>query len=56
MLKQDLHELEEWARKWKMSFNVNKYKIMHLGYDNEKQCYELNTTVLSETNENMVLG
>ena len=51
MLQQDLHELEEWARKWKMSFNVNKCKIMHLGYGNEKQNYKLNGTVLAETTE-----
>ena len=56
MLQQDLHELEEWARKWKMSFNVNKCKIMHLGYGNEKQNYELNGTVLAETTEEKDLG
>ena len=56
MLQQDLNELEEWARKWKMSFNVNKCKIMHLGYGNEKQNYELNGTVLAETTEEKDLG
>ena len=30
MLQEDLQELHNWATRWKMSFNVNKCKIMHL--------------------------
>ena len=50
-LQKDLHELHKWATKWKMSFNVNKCKIMHLGYGNAKQEYNLDGTVLLETKE-----
>ena len=55
-LQRDLQELENWANKWKMSFNVNKCKIMHLGYGNMKHEYELNNTILSESTEEKDLG
>merc|ERR1711872_845753 len=56
MLQKDLQELHKWATKWKMSFNVNKCKIMHLGYGNAKQEYNLDGTVLLETKEEKDLG
>ena len=49
VLQKDLHELQIWANKWKMAFNVNKCKIMHLGYGNAEHEYELNGTTLAET-------
>ena len=55
-LQNDLKELHKWATKWKMSFNVNKCKIMHLGYGNAKQEYNLDGTVLVETMEEKDLG
>ena len=42
LLQNDLNELQNWATKWKMSFNTNKCKIMHLGYGNEKHQYNIN--------------
>ena len=56
ILQNDLHEIHKWAEKWKMSFNVNKCKIMHLGYGNMKHEYNLNGTVLSETTVEKDLG
>ena len=55
-LQRDLQELENWANKWKMSFNVNKCKIMHLGYQNAEHEYELNNTILSKSTEEKDLG
>ena len=55
-LQKDLDELQNWAEKWKMSFNVNKCKIMYLGYDNAKHEYSLNGTTLAETEEEKDLG
>ena len=55
-LQEDLHEIHRWAEKWKMSFNVNKCKIMHLGYGNTKHEYNLNGTVLLETEAEKDLG
>ena len=56
LLQKDLQELHNWADKWKMSFNVNKCKIMHLGYGNAKHEYNLDGTVLSETIAEKDLG
>ena len=56
ILQKDLDELYKWAEKWKMSFNVNKCKIMHLGYDNGKHEYNLNGITLMETTEEKDLG
>ena len=56
LLQNDLNKLQEWADKWKMSFNVDKCKIMHLGYDNGKHEYTLNGTTLMETTEEKDLG
>ena len=56
VLQRDLDELQKWADKWKMSFNVNKCKIMYLGYDNGKYEYNLNGTTLLETTEERDLG
>ena len=39
-----------------MSFNVDKCKIMHLGYGNAKYEYELNNTTLSESTGEKDLG
>ena len=55
-LQKDLNELHEWAVKWKMSFNVDKCKIMHLGYGNMKHEYNLNGSILAETKEERDLG
>ena len=55
-LQKDLLELQKWATKWKMSFSINKCKIMHLGYGNGKQEYELNAAFLSDSTEEKDLG
>ena len=56
ILQKDLNELQKWATKWKMAFNVNKCKIMHLGYGNNKHEYNLGGETLLETTEEKDLG
>ena len=56
LLQKYLDELQGWADKCKMAFNVNKCKIMHLGYDNGKHEYNLNGETLMETKEEKDLG
>ena len=56
ILQNDLRELQKWAEKWKMSFNVNKCKIMHMGYGNDKHKYNLGGEELAETTEEKDLG
>ncbi len=40
-LQEDLNKLSEWADKWQMEFNIDKCKVMHIGYGNQKQRYSL---------------
>merc|ERR1739842_264510 len=41
ILQRDLDRTKEWANKWKMEFNVEKCKIMHLGKANPKHTYTI---------------
>ena len=40
-LRADLKRIEEWSEKWQMPFNVDKCKVMHIGFRNKKIKYEL---------------
>ena len=40
-LKDDLKRIEEWSDRWQMPFNVDKCKVMHIGFRNRKIKYEL---------------
>uniref|UniRef100_A0A803JMQ3 Reverse transcriptase domain-containing protein n=1 Tax=Xenopus tropicalis TaxID=8364 RepID=A0A803JMQ3_XENTR len=48
-LQQDLDQLAIWAAKWQMRFNVDKYKVMHLGCKNMQAPYTLNGTALGKS-------
>ncbi|KAK4306932.1 hypothetical protein Pmani_021286 [Petrolisthes manimaculis] len=48
--------LEEWSNRWLLTFNVNKCKSMHIGYNNQQADYHLNDTVLQKTSEEKDLG
>ena len=55
-LQRDLENVVEWAKKWKMEFNVDKCKIMHLGRRNPKNVYQMDGKTLNETAEEKDLG
>jgi len=55
-LKQDLRSLCKWSQDWQMLFNVDKCKIMHIGYNNNKARYEMNGKYLEEVTEERDLG
>ena len=46
----------EWSEEWQMKFNVNKCKVMHLGYNNTSYEYSMNDEVLIDTEEERDLG
>ena len=48
-LQRSLDELESWAQRWGMAFNVQKCKVMHVGPRNMKYEYSMNNTVLETT-------
>ena len=55
-LQKDLNSVIEWANKWKMEFNVDKCKVMHLGKSNPKNNYKMAAVNLEETVEERDLG
>ena len=52
----DLCNLVVWFKEWQMLFNVDKCKVMHLGYNNPKVNYVMETTQLQEFREEKDLG
>ena len=55
-LQRDLNSVKNWASRWKMEFNVDKCKIMHLGATNPKHTYTMGGTNLAVTSEERDLG
>ena len=55
-LQKDLNNVRNWASKWKMEFNVDKCKIMHLGKTNPKHTYTMDGSNLTITTEEKDLG
>ena len=55
-LQGDLSNIKAWANKWKMEFNVDKCKIMHLGRLNPGHKYTMGNAELTVTTEEKDLG
>ena len=55
-LQRDLLRVQEWAKKWKMEFNISKCKIMHIGNKNPKNVYGMDGTELETTRAERDLG
>ena len=55
-LQKDLSSVQEWARKWKMEFNIGKCKIMDIGRTNPGESYIIWDTELAVTTEEKDLG
>ena len=49
LLQDGVDRVVVWAKKWKMEFNVEKCKIMHLGKNNLKRSYNMGDTNLQTT-------
>jgi len=45
-LRSDLHNLVAWSNERQMLFNIDKCKVMHLGYNNPKADYVMDGSVL----------
>lgn len=39
LLQSDIDNLNGWAVNWQMSFNINKYKVMHIDLKNNQFRY-----------------
>jgi len=55
-LQQALDKLCEWAQQWGMQFNVQKCKVMHFGFNNNRQEYSMNGHKLESTEEERDIG
>ena len=56
VMRSDLNKLFEWSSKWGMTFNTNKFKVMHIGRTNQCVNYEINHQVLEDVEEERDLG
>jgi len=50
-LRADLHNLVSWSVDWQMLFNIDKCKVMHLGYNNPKVRCVMGTSQLQAATE-----
>ena len=56
ILQNDLDNIYKWAEKWKMEFNVDKCKVMHLGRSNPGHTYTMGGRNLGVVTEEKDLG
>ncbi len=56
LLQRDLDKLSNWPHDWQMKFNVEKYRVMHIGINNDNVEYLMNRVELSVTNTEKDLG
>ena len=52
----DLRQLFDWSIDWQMLFNVDKCKIVHFGYKNNRNFYYLGSNVIKSDIEEKDLG
>lgn len=55
-LKKDLQKIMSWSEMWQMKFNTSKCKVMHMGFGNRNEKYEMGGTELVEVTEEKDLG
>ena len=55
-LQKDIDALVEWARTWRMRFNIDKCKIIHVGRNNTHANYRMDDTTLQKVTEEKDLG
>jgi len=55
-LRTDLCRLFAWSKEWHMLFNIDKCKVMHLGYNNPSVDYFMDTVQLQVVHEEKNLG
>jgi hypothetical protein len=55
-IQHDLNLLEDWSRKWQMDFNLEKCKVMHIGFKNPQASYTFMGAQLNSTDLEKDLG
>ena len=46
-----MHNLVAWSNEWQILLNIEKCKVMHLGYNNLKADYVMDGSVLQSVSE-----
>lgn len=55
-MREDLVKLGKWSREWLMLFNVEKCKVMHVGFNNSRAHYVMDGEDLQPVTEELDLG
>ena len=55
-LQTDLSNFEAWSKRWQLPFNESKCKVMHFGFKNQHQSYQLNDQTLNTSDNEKDLG
>lgn len=55
-LRGDIECLDNWSKKWLLSFNIEKCKTMHIGHHNQQANYHLNQRPLQKTTQEQGLA
>ena len=56
LLQSDLDCLVNWSKKWQMTYNVEKCKVLHIGSNNNRSNYLMNSTEITKVKEEKDLG
>ena len=56
LLQSDLDRLVNWSKKWQMTYNIDKCKVLHIGSNNNHTSYSMNNTEITKVNEEKDLG
>ena len=56
ILQQDIKNLCQWSKDWRMLFNVKKCKDLHIGHNNAYCDYSMNREILQSVTEETDLG
>jgi len=55
-LQEDLNKLSEWTKKWQMSFNTKKCRVMHIERTNHRYKYSMEGQTLDTVDSEKDLG
>jgi len=55
-LQSDLSNLVAWSKEWQMLFNVEKCKVMHIGYNSVQTGYVMNDVKLECVSDEKTCG
>ena len=55
-LQADLNKVGEWSKNWQMPFNLDKCKVMHIGYKNQNVKYTLQGKEIQSVEQEKDLG